>query len=429
MLFLSAGLRAQAPAQNPPAKETPSSKITAITVSGTKKFPSDQIDSASGLKAGDVVTKEQIQGAADKLAALGIFSAVNYRFAVKGDGIALEFQVTEAPTYRLSFDNFPWFTDSEIGEAIRGSVGMFTGESPGDGAMVDEITAVLEKLLAAKSIKGTVSHQLLAEAAGDGMMMQFSVEGPPLRVQSVQFGDALASGSLRLKDRISDLKGQPYSRFAIELFENEQIRPLYAAKGFLRAQIGPAAANLTADQDNPANSAVDVKIPIAPGAAYTWKGASWSGSSLFPSAILDTTIQMRAGDQVDGLKIENGWREVQGEYGRHGYLDMKMTETPQFDEAAHQVSYRVQIVEGQQYRMGEMVITGLSVEAEKRLRKNWQIAAGDVFNNGYFEGMVRELAKPSVDVFGELPLHYETFGHWLRPNLEKHTVDVLMDFK
>ncbi len=127
ILFAGTGARAQAPAQAAPAKAAPSSKIAAITVSGAMKIPADQIVSASGLKAGDVVTVEQIKGAADRLAALGIFSAVNYRYSAKGDAIALEFQVTEAPTYPLSFDNFPWLTDAEIGEAIRGERGAVYG--------------------------------------------------------------------------------------------------------------------------------------------------------------------------------------------------------------------------------------------------------------------------------------------------------------
>jgi hypothetical protein len=429
MLCASASLRAQSPAQTPPAKALPSSKIAAIAVSGAKRIPGDQIVSASGLKAGDVVTVEQIKGAADKLAALGLFSAVNYRFSAKGDAIALEFQVTEAPTYPLSFDNFPWFTDGEIGDAIRNSVGLFTGESPGDGAMVDQITGVLETLLASRSIKGAVSHQLLSQAAGDGMMMQFSLEGSPLRIQSVQFGDALATESERLKSRIPDIKGQPYSRFAIELFENEQVRPIYSSKGFLRAQVGPSVAHLTSDAGNPAGPGVDVLIPITPGAAYAWKGISWQGNTAFPSAILDGTIRMKSGDVADGMKIETDWQDIQAEYARHGYLDMKLKAQEKFDEATHQISYHVDIVEGQQYRMGEMVITGLSVEAEKRLRRNWQIAAGDIFNNGYYEGLARELVKPTDSVFGELPVHYEIFGHWLRPNTEQHTVDVLFDFK
>jgi len=56
------------------------------------------------------------------------------------------------------------------------------------------------------------------------MILQFRVEDPTLRIQSVQFGDPLAAGSERLKDRVPDIKGQPYSRFAIEVFENEQVR-------------------------------------------------------------------------------------------------------------------------------------------------------------------------------------------------------------
>jgi len=43
--------------------------------------------------------------------------------------------------------------------------------------------------------------------------------------------------------------------------------------------------------------------------------------------------------------------------------------------------------------------------------------------------MTKELAKPSPDIFGELPIHYTSFGHFLRPNTEQHTVDVLLDFK
>ncbi len=115
--------------------------------------------------------------------------------------------------------------------------------------MVDEITRVLQGLLASKNIKGNVTHQLIGQVVGDGMMMQFRLEGPPLNVQSVQFGDSLATSSEPLKDRVPDIKGQPYSRLAIEIFENEHVRPLYASKGFLRAQIGPPKVTLTVDVD------------------------------------------------------------------------------------------------------------------------------------------------------------------------------------
>jgi outer membrane protein assembly factor BamA len=425
IFFTALALRAQTPAAN----SSPSSAIASIKITGANKFPGDQVIAASGLKAGDVVTAAQIQDATNLLAALGIFSSINFRYTSKGSAINLEFQVQEAPTYPVSFDNFPWFTDAEIGDAIRKDVGLFTGEAPGDGTMIDEMTAVIEDLLASHKIKGNVTHQLLAKAVGEGMVMQFRVEGAPLRVQSVQFGDPIAANSERLKDRVSDIKGQPYSIFAVEVFENEHIRPLYVAKGFLRAQVGPPQTHPIPDLNDPKETALELSIPIAPGPPYSWKGVSWLGNTAVQSASLDGAVELKPGEIADGMKIEALWQKIESYYGQHGYLDTKLNAEPQFDDAAHQVSYRVSISEGPQYRMGDMVITGLSLDAEKRLRQAWQIAPGQVFDNGYYQMHMKILATPSRDIFGELPVHYNQFGYLLRPDTARRTVDVLLDFK
>ena len=425
--IFSAGLRvrAQTRATNSPLSST----IASIKVTGTNKFPMDQVIRTSGLKAGDLVTAAQIQDATNLLAALGIFSSVNFRYTSKGSAINLEFQVQEAPTYPVSFDNFPWYTDTEIGDAIRKQVGLFTGEAPGDGTMIDEMTAVIEDLLASHKIKGNVTHQLLATAMGEGMVMQFRLEGAPIRIQSVQFGDAIAANSERLKDRVSDIKGQAYSLFAVEVFENEQIRPLYVAKGLLLAQIGPPQLRLIPDPNDPQQTALELSIPISPGPPYSWKGVSWQGNTAVQSASLDGAVELKPGDIADGMKIEGLWQKIESYYGQHGYLDMKLHAEPQFDNAAHQVSYRINITEGPQYRMGDMVITGLSLDAEKRLRQAWQIAPGQIFDDGYYQLHVKILAKPSRDIFGELPVHYNQLGYLLRPDTARRTVDVLLDFK
>jgi outer membrane protein assembly factor BamA len=431
LLFLCAtgSTRAQSAPQSSAPNSSKTAKVAAITVSGTQKYPADQIIAASGLKPGDIVTAEQIQGAADRLSALGIFSAVNYRFSSNLDAISIEFQVQEARTYPISFDNFPWFTDEEFAQAIRQEVGLFTGEAPESGTMLDEISLVVENMLASRKIKANVTHRLLAQPVGDGMIMQVRADIPGFRIQSVQFGDVVAANSQPLKDRISDIKGQPYSRFAIEVFENEHLRPLYVSKGYLRAKIGPPQGQATADSGDPTKIGVDILIPVTTGPVYSYTGVSWQGNTAIGTANLDGAVELKPGDPVDGMKMEALWRKVELAYASHGYLDAKLEPHPQFDDAAHRVSYRVTVVEGPQYRMGEMVVTGLSLDAEKRLRQSWLIAPGQVFDDGYFEKLTTELAKPSVTIFGEMPIHYTQFGHFLRPDLSKHTVDVLLDFK
>jgi outer membrane protein insertion porin family len=186
---------------------------------------------------------------------------------------------------------------------------------------------------------------------------------------------------------------------------------------------------LIPDINDPKQNAVDLSIPINPGPVYSWKGVSWQGNAAMESPSLDGVVELKTGDIADGMKIEALWQKIESYYGQHGYLDVKLSAEPQFDDAAHQISYRVTISEGPQYRMGDMVITGLSLDAEKRLRQAWQISPGQIFDDGYYQLHMKILSKPSRDIFGELPVHYNEFGHLLRPDSNRHTVDVLLDFK
>ena len=108
----------------------------------------------------------------------------------------------------------------------------------------------------------------------------------------------------------------------------------------------------------------------------------------------------------------------------------KLDPEPQFDDAAHQVSYHVTIVEGPQYRMGEMVITGLSVDAEKRLRRAWLIAPGQVFDDGYFRTDREGVGQAQPRTFlGKCPSITPSSDIGSARQPRQHTVDVLLDFK
>jgi hypothetical protein len=76
-----------------------------------------------------------------------------------------------------------------------------------------------------------------------------------------------------------------------------------------------------------------------------------------------------------------------------------------------------------------MVLTGLSLAAEGHVRQMWPIAPGAVFDKSLFEKFLTKLQSHPAEIFGELPVHYETVGHWLRTDADKHQVDVLLDFK
>jgi outer membrane protein assembly factor BamA len=144
---------------------------------------------------------------------------------------------------------------------------------------------------------------------------------------------------------------------------------------------------------------------------------------------LNGLLGLKAGDVADGMKIEASWDRVREEFGHHGYLDAKVEPAPSFDESAHTVSYNVTVHEGPQYHFGKMVLTGLSPAAERKLHGAWPIAQGDIFDKTKYEEILTKLQGHEEQIFGELPLHYESVGHWLQTDANSGTVDVLLDFK
>jgi Surface antigen variable number repeat len=483
--------RAQAPPA--PSPTASSAVIGEIHATGSRRYTEAQVATATGLKPGDTVTREQLQDVADRLAHLGVFLTVNYSFLTRGNRITLEYVLQDAPALPVFFDNFPWFTDAEIIAAVRQAVPFFNGTSPTEGTALEDMTAAIAKLIQSRGVAGTVEHEIRVQPgdpaashetaatdsplsnklagdqsqrgaapnganpsgtnslgtnsgtpnlpaktsgdappsdAADNMVMLFRVAGTSVNIGSLDFGDSLAQTSEKLRARYLDFVGKPFSRYAIEIFEQEQVRPLYFSFGRLRVRFGEPDTGIHGAQPNaPLPSKVTVNIPVTPGPVFHLAGVTWSGNTAFAAPALGPLLLVNPGELADGLKLIAGWLRVEKEFQRRGYVDVKIDPQPQFDDAAGTVAYRVNVVEGPQYHMGELVITGLSLTAERVVRTIWRQARGDVFDAAYFDEMLAKLEKPTTEMFGSLPVHYTEMGHWLRPNLETHTMDVLLDFK
>lgn len=428
--FFSALCVAQSnPASSP---QDSSARLDSITATGSKRFSASQIATATGLQVGAMVTRDDLQNAANRLSRLGPFATVRYRYGTSDTSANLEFQVTDARSLPVTFDNFPWLSDDEIAQALKSSVVLFDGTAPENGTILDDMSAALEKLLSGKGVQASVSHQVTSEPAADSAndqrVQQFHAEDVDIRINSVNFSDPLANSDRGIQSSLANLVGSPYSRSDIEIFEFEQVRPVYLARGFLRVRFAPPVAHLEAVPANSTSppSRVAVSAAIDTGPTYAWNGVTWMGNSAIRSAQLDPAIALKPGDLADGTKIGAAWDRARDLYGRLGFLDVKLDVAPHFDDAAKRVSYVVTITEGQQYRMGNLVISGLSMDGERRLRDAWKIPLGSLFDEGAYDQFLDTGVK---EAFAGLPIHYEKIGRFLQENSKAGTVDVLLDFQ
>jgi outer membrane protein assembly factor BamA len=424
LLLLPAGFPASA--QAPDVATAP---LREVHTDGEKLLTEAQVIAITGLVTGAQIGRNDLQTAADRLVQSGLFAKVSYNFQTKAAGILVTFHVQESPRIPVYFDNIPWFSDSELGDAIRTKFPFFDGTLPEAGAAVDHASEAVKDLLSTRGLPVSLEHMVIANPNGEGDVQEIRVEGAALQIAKLEFSDPSLLASKAVQQHLSEILGKPYSRMTIDLFLSEAIKPIYLQQGFLRVKLGPPEIRLTGAPPPKLPSQIPVYVPVAPGAVYRLKEIHWKGNTLVSEFTLNGLLRVKHGDVADGMQIEAAWDRAREEYGHHGYLEARVDPLPAYDDQAHTVSYSVSIQEGPQFHFGKMVLTGISPAAERRLLDAWPFAAGEIFDKAKFEELLAKLQTHQEQVFGVLPVHYENVGHWLQTDAGKHTVDVLLDFK
>jgi outer membrane protein assembly factor BamA len=409
--------------------ETGTATLRELHIGGVKSIAESDVLPLTGLYTGAQVGRKDLQSAADRLLQSGLFAKVNYDFRTKVEGLTVTYHVEEAPRVPVYFDNLPWFSDGELSDAIRKKLPFYNGALPEAGDVVDQAAEALKDLLASRGLKVTVEHQALANPLGDGTIQEFQIQGAALKIAKIEFSDPALTSSLAVQQHVSELLARPYSRMTIDLFLAEHVRPFFLQQGCLRARLGPPEVRLTGNPNQKLPEEIPVFIPVAPGAVYHWKAVEWSGNSVLSTFTLASSVGTKPGDAANGMEIEAGWDRVREEYAHRGYLEAKVVPSATYDEEAHTVSYTVKVEEGNPYKFGTMVLTGISPAAERRLREAWPIPAGESFDKTEYEQFLTALETHPEKIFGDLPVHYENVGHWVRTDAGMGVADVLLDFK
>jgi outer membrane protein insertion porin family len=413
-----------------PVLHAQTSTLREVRVEGAKHLTEPQIVSLTGLAPGSQVGRKELQDAADALVRTGLFAKVNFKYDTHNDNLVVTFHIEESPRLPVSYDNFPWYSDSELDEALRKELPFYDGHLPEAGQVVERAAAVLKAFVSARDPNVEITHQVVLSPLSDGSEQQFTVQGPVPKIAKLEFGDPKLTEDLAVKAHIAEIVSRPYSRMTINVFLAEQIRPIYQQQGFLQAKIGPAEVRLSGDpSQQKLAEQIPVYVPCVPGTIYRWKGVEWKGNSVVSSITLTNAMGLKPGDVANGQAIEGGWERVREEYGQRGFLEAKVTPVASYDDAAHTTSYEVSIVEGPVFHYGSMTISGMSLAGERMIREAWSIKPGDLFDKKVFEDFLYRLESHRETIFKELPVHYDTVGHFLQTDPAKGTVEVLLDFK
>jgi outer membrane protein insertion porin family len=378
-------------------------KIAKIEFEGLNRLSLEEMIATTELKIGQQFELSSLDAAAQRLVDSGFFKNVAYRTRPNRDQITITFVVEESKvaTSRVIFDNFIWFSDNELIAAVRREVPSFTGTAPDNGDTVERITKALQRFLHEHEIEATVSYMTSQDAPGSVSQEHvFSVTGIPMPICTLHFPGASNISESKLIESSKSLMGNDYSNKFVSLFSFNSLFPLYQEVGQLKAAFSPPLAKPEASAN--CKSGVELTIPVDEGLIYKWDKAEWVGTTAFTPQELNALLGMQSGQPANGVKVEKTSKEIQKAYGRKGYLMVAIRSVPNFDENAQTVSYRMDIREGSQFRMGRFTTKGFPEVVDKGLHERWALKPGDIFDSGYsMEFSKKQMAEIVRSMFFE----------------------------
>ena len=209
-----------------------------VRVEGAKHLTQAQIVPLTGLAPGAQVGRKDLQDAADALVRTGLFAKVNFKFDTHNDNLVVTFHVEENPRLPVSYDNFPWYSDSELDEALRKELPFYDGHLPEAGQVVERAAAILKAFVSVREPQVEITHQVVLSPLSDGSEQQFSVEGPVPKIAKLEFSDPKLTEDLAVRAHIAEIAGHPYSRMTINVFWRNRSGLFTSSRDSCRRKLG-----------------------------------------------------------------------------------------------------------------------------------------------------------------------------------------------
>ncbi len=400
--------------------------LNRVTVVGAKHFSTEQIASASGLRKGQQLDLAVVDEAADRLFHTGAIAKIGYSFQTAGTSLDVEFQITEASQFLpCTYDNFIWFKDAELTSAVQREVPLFDGSLPLGGEIVNQVPAALEHILADHKIAGKVIATISGTLGGKVSGYSLRVTDIAIPVVSIDVsGGPLSRESLASAEE--PILKQNFSRTIAKGAAETGLTEVYQNEGYLQVKFSDPQVSMKDPSGADASQGVALKYAVTPGPLYNWNGVSWSGNQSLRESDLVQMLGFKPGDIARRDKLQWGLVAVRDGYWTFGYLDARVSVTPQFDAPQHQVHYQMNVDEGSQYVMGALTVTGVSEPLASKLKQAWRIRAGQVFDASYakqgWQKDMSEVMRSTSPGRGQFLLNESI-------NRQSHVVDIEVQFR
>jgi outer membrane protein insertion porin family len=338
--------------------------ITAIEIDGIGRLSRSYVEGVVRVRAGDPYRAEVLDEAVTRLLKTGRFWSATYDAQPSEGGVAVTIHLRERPTVTaVRFEGNTHFDDRRLRALVEVNTGdlvdRFTVESGRD--------AIEAKYRQAgyRDVVVSFDQELLD---GSGAVVYRIGEGTRVRVRRIDFvGDETFPRG--------ELMKQIKTRTAIWIFRSGtfepdqveqdtiELRNYYRDHGFLDAGVSHEEVLSEGGRD------LHLTFRIEPKTRYRIESVTLRGQAAFETAELEGLMQSEVGAFVQRRDLEADQRSILGLYNENGYIHAAVQPTWVYSSEPGLVQVTIDIDEGEQFRVGRVVVRGNRRTKDKVVRR------------------------------------------------------------
>jgi outer membrane protein assembly factor BamA len=394
--------------------------VRSLTVEGNQNYSASQILAVTGLQIGQLAGKDEFEAAQRRLEATGVFETVGYKFgpSATSDGYSATFQVLEVePVYPVRFADLG-IPDAEVTKYLKDRNPLFAEKLPATKVILDRFARSIQELRTSRSMQDRVIAKLQPVGA-DQFIIIFRPNKPEAAVAEVSFEGNQVIPSNLLQEAITGVAvGAAYSEPSFRELLNNSVKPLYDARGRIRASFPKITTERARDVEG-----VAVHVTVDEGPSFELGDVKLENKSSVKNEDLLKTANFKKGDLANFDEINQGLDRIKKRLRREGYIRANATVARTIHDDKKNVDIAVNIEEGPQFTFNKLAIQGLDLEGEPAIRKLWAMKEGKPFNPEYPDYFLAQIKERGVfDNLGDTKASTQV-------NEQNRTVDVTLSFR
>ncbi len=409
----------RAPSAPPPKPAQPQGfPLASVTVEGNRRYSTEQILQAAGLRPGQLMETKDFEAARQRLIDAQVFASVGFSFAPNEakTGYAGRIQVVEVePVYPFRFEDLP-ADETALASLLQSRNPLLGARIPATKEMLAKFAREIDEYLKPRGFDAGVQGKVTADGPGElTIVFRPAVDRPV--VAEVKFTGNEVIDTPRLADALAGVAvGVPYTEKALRQLLETSIRPLYEARGRLRVKFGAITTAPAAKVNG-----LIVTTAIEEGPSYTIGEIQFAGAPFDEDWMKAGGFRVKEAANFDQLREAE--KRVIARLKREGYLRAASSLERRIDDAAKRLDLTVRLDPGPQYRFGKLTIVGLDIVAEPEIRKLWGLAPGKPLDADFPDYFLKRIKEDRVlerlkDTRSELKL-----------DEKDHTADVILYFR